>query len=288
MNKTPEAASIMANDHTLYQIQETMIQTHEPIHGHGPSLVPSKATMKLVEDAVFRFGLIESGDRVAVGCSGGKDSLMMVSVLQALSLRKDLDFEMQVIHLDQQQPGFQQAQFEETLGRLGVHCEIITRDTWSVVEEQRKPGQIPCAICSRLRRGILNKWCAEHGFNKLALGHHLDDALETFMLNFLFGRRLDPLKASTPASELPVTTIRPLIFVEERKVQSWLDASGLKAIPCPVCDSFPDAKRRDLKGVLQSFGQTQPEIYASARDALYGDSSPFSHERLTTLRTEAD
>ncbi|MAD61334.1 MAG: tRNA 2-thiocytidine(32) synthetase TtcA [Myxococcales bacterium] len=234
---------------------------------------PSQVVMKLIHEACLRFKLIEKGDKVAVACSGGKDSLMMIVALLALQRRADYDFELQVIHLDQHQPGFQRAQFNATLELLGVHCEIISKDTWSVVEQQLNPGQIPCAVCGRLRRGILNQWCADHGFNKLALGHHLDDALETFMLNLLFGRRIDPLKPLTPASDLPVSTIRPCLLIEERKIIAWLNQSGLAAIPCPVCDSFPDAKRRDLKTLLQGLGDAQPELYASVREAVYGERS---------------
>lgn len=244
----------------------------EPVH-YALKLNPSQVTMKLIHDACKRFKLIEKGDRVAVACSGGKDSLMMIVALLALQRRADYDFKLQVIHLDQHQPGFQRAQFNATLDLLGVHCEVISKDTWSVVEKQLKPGQIPCAVCGRLRRGILNQWCADHDFNKLALGHHLDDALETFMLNLLFGRRIDPLKPLTPASDLPVSTIRPCLLVEERKIISWLNQSGLAAIPCPVCDSFPDAKRRDLKTLLQGLGNAQPELYASVREAIYGERS---------------
>lgn len=240
---------------------------------HKLEITPTQNILKLTHEACRRFRLIESGDRVAVGCSGGKDSLMMISALKALQRRSDYEFELQVIHLDQHQPGFERAQFNASLELLDVHCEIISKDTWSVVESQLKPGQIPCAVCGRLRRGILNQWCADHGFNKLALGHHLDDALETFMLNLLFGRRLEPLKPLTPASDVPVATIRPCLLIEERKIKSWIEQSGLLAVPCPVCDSFPDAKRRDLKVLLQGLGDTQPELYASVREAIYGEKS---------------
>ncbi len=249
-----------------------------PLSIQRSELSPSQSVMKLVHEACQRFGLIERGDRVAVGYSGGKDSLLMITALQALQRRADYEFDLQVIHLDQHQPGFERAQFNANLEVLGVHCEIISRDTWSVVQRQLKPGQIPCAVCGRMRRGILNQWCAENGFNKLALGHHLDDALETFMLNLLFGRRLEPLKPLTPASDLPVATIRPCLLVEERKIEAWVDQSGLAPVPCPVCDSFPDAKRRDLKQLLQGLSDTQPELYASVREAVYGEGTPLSFD----------
>ena len=237
---------------------------------------PSQAVMKRVHEACQRYQLIEREDRVAVGYSGGKDSLMMITALLALQRRADYDFEMQVIHLDQHQPGFERAQFNANLEVLGVQCENISRDTWSVVQRQLKPGQIPCAVCGRLRRGILNQWCADQGYNKLALGHHLDDALETFMLNLLFGRKLDPLKPITPASSVEVSTIRPCLLVEERKIRAWVEQNGLAPVPCPVCDSFPDAKRRDLKQLLQGLSEAQPELYDSAREAIYGERTPLS------------
>jgi tRNA 2-thiocytidine biosynthesis protein TtcA len=241
----------------------------EIIAATGPAL-PSRAVLRLIERAVADFALIEAGDRVAVGISGGKDSLLLLSALTELSRRADRPFELRAIHLDQHQPGFDRAGFEAALKRLGADCEIISADTWSVVSEKLRPGQIPCALCGRMRRGILNRWCAEHGYNKLALGHHLDDAVETFLLNLLFGRRLDPLKAATPASDYPVTTIRPLILVEERKVEAWVAEHRIPTIPCPVCDTFPDSKRRDLKAVVADLARVQPEMLASVRQALYG------------------
>jgi tRNA 2-thiocytidine biosynthesis protein TtcA len=229
----------------------------------------SKPVLRLVRRAILDFGLIEPGDRVAVGMSGGKDSLLLAVVLDELSRRSELDFEVQPIHLDQRQPGFDRATFEQALSELGLRCEAIERDTHSVVQSQLKPGQIPCALCSRMRRGILNDFCAERGFNKLALGHHLDDAIETFFLNLFFGRRLDPMKPSTPTEDGQVTTIRPLILVEERKVASWIEEYAIPTVACPVCDSFPASKRRDLKHLLDDFAALQPDMHASVRRALY-------------------
>ena len=235
----------------------------------------SQPMIKQLTSCVRQYSLIQKGDRIAVGYSGGKDSLLLIYALLSLQKRNDFDFEIVIIHLDQHQPGFARDRFNEILNTHSLSCTVISKDTWSVVKDQRKKGQIPCALCSRMRRGILNQWCADHGYNKLALGHHLDDAIETFMLNMLFGRRLDPLKPATPASSLNVTTIRPLLFIEERKIESWMHTHQLQAIACPVCDSFEDAKRRDLKGVIQGFSQTQPEIYQSIREAIYGESSPL-------------
>lgn len=271
----------MEEQHREPELKIKIQQSEASMIALSSGLSPSQTVMKRVHDACQRFRLIEQGDRIAVGYSGGKDSLLMITALLALQRRADYDFEMQVIHLDQHQPGFERAQFNANLEVLGVHCEVISRDTWSVVQSQLKPGQIPCAVCGRLRRGILNQWCAEKGYNKLALGHHLDDALETFMLNLLFGRKLDPLKPLTPATSVEVSTIRPCLLIEERKIRAWVEQSGLAPVPCPVCDSFPDAKRRDLKTLLQGLSEAQPELYDSVREAIYGEGTPLSFDFAT-------
>jgi len=235
----------------------------------APIPYPSASVSRLIEKAVRDFGLIEPGDRIAVGISGGKDSLLLYLALDQLRQRSDFDFEITGLHLDQRQPGFDRKAFDANLEALGIECLVIEEDTHSVVQENLKPGQIPCSICGRLRRGILNKYCDENGFTRLALGHHLDDAVETFFLNLLFQRRLDPLKALTP-SERGVSTIRPLILVEERKIVAWVAQHGLAPVACPICDEYPESKRRDLKTLLTQFEKIQPEFRESVRAALYG------------------
>lgn len=231
----------------------------------------SKAVLKLARRAIRDFDLISPGDRVAVGMSGGKDSALLLAVLQELQRAGDFDFELCALHLDQHQPGFDHATFGAQLDRLGAELEVISEDTHAVVQANLKPGQIPCSICGRLRRGILNRACAERGWNKLALGHHLDDAVETFLLNLFYGRRLDPLKPATPASGVAVTTIRPLILVEERKIAAWAVAHEVPVVACPVCDTVPESRRRDLKEIMTRFGQLHVDVRASVRGALYDD-----------------
>jgi tRNA 2-thiocytidine biosynthesis protein TtcA len=233
----------------------------------------SRPAVQLIRQAVFDFNLIEPGDRIAVGMSGGKDSLMLAAAMRELSRHGDLDFEFRPVHLDQNQPGFDHETFRRALDRLGLECTVIDRDTHSVVQSQLEPGQIPCALCSRMRRGILNDFCRREGFDKLALGHHLDDAVETFFLNLFFGRRLDPLKPLTPTSDASVTTIRPMILLEERKVRGWVEQSELPTVDCPVCDSFPESRRRDLKELIRSFTDLHGDVHASVRTALYEDES---------------
>lgn len=231
----------------------------------------TRPVIQLIRQAVIDFQLIEPGDRIAVGMSGGKDSLMLAAAMRELSRHGDLDFAFEPIHLDQNQPGFDRETFQRALDRLELDCTVIDRDTHSVVQAKLEPGQIPCSLCSRMRRGILNDFCREQGFNKLALGHHLDDAVETFFLNLFFGRRLDPLKPSTPTDEGDVDTIRPMILLEERKVTGWIAQHAIPTVDCPVCDTYPESRRRDLKHMLTEFSQLHGDLHASVRTALYED-----------------
>jgi tRNA(Ile)-lysidine synthase TilS/MesJ len=234
-----------------------------------------KGMLRLVERAVRDFQLIRPGDRVAVGISGGKDSLALAMAMRALHRRSDFDFEWTAVHLDQHQPGFDRAGFDALCTALDLPITIISADTWSVVEAQLAPGQIPCALCGRMRRGILNRWCAENGYAALALGHHLDDAIETFFLNLLYQRRLDPLKPMTPTQDGQVRTIRPLLLIEESAIRDWCARYSIQPIACPVCDPFPHSRRRDLKTLMDGFRRLQPQVAASVRAALYGDTDPL-------------
>ena len=249
------------NENTPHQQAELPLL---PGAGHG--------VMRLIERAIRDFALISPGDRVAVGISGGKDSLLLAATLRELSQRPDLRFVVEGVHLDQKQPGFDRETFNQTIARLGIPVHIVGEDTWSVVASKLTPGQIPCALCGRMRRGILNRWCDDNDFDRLALGHHLDDAIETFFLNLFFQRKLDPLKPSTPSdAHARVTTIRPLILVEERNIRDWVARHEVATVACPVCDSFPQSSRRDVGELIDQMRRFQPELAVSVRTALYGE-----------------
>jgi len=230
----------------------------------------SRASIKLARQAIRDFDLIAEGDRIAVGMSGGKDSAMLLALMLELQRMGDMpEFSIHPVHLDQHQPGFDREGFDRQMERLGLVCEVVSEDTHSIVQEKLKPGQIPCSICGRLRRGILNNYCDSQGYTKLALGHHLDDAIETFLLNLFYGRRLDPLKALTPTTRADVVTIRPMILIEERKIAAWAIQHEVPVIDCPVCDTVPESRRRDLKGVMRQFQSLNADLHASVRTALY-------------------
>lgn len=232
------------------------------------SLRPPKAVMKKVTRAVHDFAMFEGDCRVAVGISGGKDSLLLLQVMRALAMRSDMSIEVTAVHLDQGQPGFDTAGLHAAVDALDVPLTVIDRQTWPIVSSQLDQGQIPCALCSRMRRGVLLDWCSTEGMTHLAIGHHLDDAIETFFLNLFFQRKLEPMKPVTP-SESGVRTVRPMILVEEAQVIDWVARAGLTPIGCPVCDGFPRSSRRDVGALLATMRAQHDGLVDSVRDALY-------------------
>lgn len=241
---------------------------------------PSRAVRDLTAECIERFGLIAPGDRVAVALSGGKDSWQLWSVLLALRAERRIDCELVPVHLDQHQPGFDRAGFEAACAAFEARCVTVSEDTWSVVEAKLRPGQIPCALCSRMRRGVLNRWCEEQGMDKLALGHHLQDAIETTLMNLLFGRRLEPMTPLRRGDRTEVAVIRPLLLVEEGKIRGWASQHAVPVVPCPVCDPLGDARRAQLGALLDGLRAQQPELDDAFRAALYRSDLP---ERLGIL-----
>lgn len=230
---------------------------------------PSRAVRKLVREAIERFAMIGPTDRVAVALSGGKDSWLLWSTLAALRDEGALACSLHAVHLDQHQPGYDRGTFDRACAAFGVDCEIVSEDTWARVEPRLKPGEIPCAMCSRMRRGVLNRYCAERGYSRLALGHHLHDAMETTLLNLLWGRRLEPLTPVRRGSRTDVVTIRPLLLVEEAQVIGWMQQHDVPVVPCPVCDSQADARRAQVGRWTEAMRAQQPQLDEAFRTALY-------------------
>lgn len=217
---------------------------------------------KRVGWAIKEFNLIENQDRIMVAVSGGKDSFSLLYVLMELQKRAPVKFELVPANLDQGFEGYRQDIVEEGFKKLGFKSYILKRfDIYTIVSSKSKDGSTFCALCSRLRRGILYSMAMESGCNKLALGHHLDDFLHTFFLNLIFAGRLKAMSPNFLADNRRIRVIRPLVFVKEEELAIYAKKAELPVVccGCPVCGKR-DLKRQKMKDIIHSLEREFPGV----------------------------
>ena len=227
-----------------------------------------KRLCRLVGQAIVDFNMIEEGDRVMVCVSGGKDSYGMLDVLMRLRDRAPVRFELVAVNLDQKQPGFPAHVLPEYLSRLGVPFHIETQDTYSIVKRLVPEGKTTCSLCSRLRRGALYRVASELGATKIALGHHRDDLLETFFLNLFYAGRLKGMPPKLVSDDGRHVVIRPLSYVHERDLARWAALQQHPIIPCDLCGSQENLKRREMKTMLREWERHSPTRLKSIEAAM--------------------
>ena len=213
-------------------------------------------------------GLIAGGDRVLVAVSGGKDSLTLLDLLWRARRRAPVRFDVLAFHLDQGQPGYDGRALRDTLERLGAPFEILREDTYSAVLQRTAAGGTTCRVCSRLRRGILYTQAAKLGCNKLALGHHRDDALETLLLNLFYAGRLQAMPARYRRADGALEVIRPLIDCAEETITRHARAAGYPILPCNLCGSQEDLKRDRMARLLSDLEREIPDVRVVMMAAL--------------------
>ncbi len=208
--------------------------------------------------AISDYNMIEAGDRVMVCLSGGKDSYGMLDILMALQKRAPFAFELVAVNLDQKQPGFPDDVLPRYLAGLGVPFHIETQDTYSIVTRVIAEGKTMCSLCSRLRRGILYRVAGELGATKIALGHHRDDILGTFFLNLFYGGKMKGMPPKLVSDDGRHTVIRPLAYVPESDLVAYAQLKQFPIIPCNLCGSQENLKRKEVSRMLQEWDRKHP------------------------------
>jgi tRNA 2-thiocytidine biosynthesis protein TtcA len=214
------------------------------------------------------YDLLAPGDRIMVAMSGGKDSYTLLYLMMKLVPRLPFAVELVAVHLDQVQPGYDGAGLRRWLENAGVQFEILREDTYSVVTSHLDDKSTYCSLCSRLRRGILYSAAEQIGANKIALGHHRDDSLETFLLNLFYSGKLQAMPAKYRTDDDRFDVIRPLIECAERDIAELATDVGFPIIPCNLCGSQDGLKRDAMTRLLDDLEKEHPHVRAVMMNAL--------------------
>lgn len=243
--------------------------------------------------AIGDYNMIEDGDTVLVCMSGGKDSHTLLMMLLALQQRAPVNFRLIAMNLDQKQPGFPADVLPRYFEQLGVEYRVVEADTYSIVKEKIPEGKTTCALCSRLRRGIIYKVASELGANKIALGHHRDDIVETLFLNLFFSASMKSMPPKLATNNQQHIVIRPLAYCTEKDIAAYARQMQFPIIPCDLCGSQPNLQRQKVKLMLQDWEREQPgrinNIFRSICNvdvARLGDTRLYDFKNMSQAKAE--
>ena len=228
----------------------------------------TKRLRRNVGQAIMDYNMIVEGDRVMVCLSGGKDSYTMLDMLMQLQQKAPVKFELLAVNLDQKQPDFPEHVLPEYLKSIGAPFHIIEQDTYSVVKRVIPEGKTMCSLCSRLRRGALYSYAKQHGYTKIALGHHKDDIVATFFLNLFHGGKLAAMPPKLQSDDGDNVVIRPLAYCRERDIAAYAEIKQFPIIPCNLCGSQEQLQRKQVRRMMDDWEKQHPARIEQAFAAL--------------------
>ncbi|PSU45165.1 tRNA 2-thiocytidine(32) synthetase TtcA [Photobacterium frigidiphilum] len=262
---------------------------------HKENLEFNKLQKKLrrnVGNAITEYNMIEESDVVMACISGGKDSFAMLDILLGLQKSAPINFKVIAVNLDQKQPGFPEHILPNYFESLGIPYYIVDKDTYSVVREKIPEGKTTCGLCSRLRRGTLYSFAEKIGATKIALGHHMDDMVETMFLNMFYGSRLKSMPPKLRSDDQRNVVIRPLTYCREKDLIAYAEYREYPIIPCNLCGSQENLQRQNIKAMLIDWDTQTPgrveSIFKSTQNispSQLADRNIFDFENLPLDRS---
>lgn len=228
----------------------------------------TKKLQRATGEAIEQFSMIEDGDRIMVCLSGGKDSYTLLQMMLHFQKVARISFEIIAVNLDQKQPGFPVEVLPNYLSQLGVDYKIIEKNTYKIVLEKTPEGKTTCSLCSRLRRGTLYEAAKNLNCNKLALGHHRNDIIETFFLNLFFSGKLEAMSPKFRNDAGDLVILRPLVFCKESDIEVYSEYMNFPIIPCNLCGSQENLQRKKVKQMINDWETDFPDRSSVMINAL--------------------
>ncbi len=209
-------------------------------------------------NAIIDYNMIEENDLVMACISGGKDSFVMLDILLNLQKAAPIKFDVVAVNLDQKQPGFPDHVLPEYFASIGIPYYVVDKDTYSIVKDKIEEGKTTCGLCSRLRRGTLYSFAEKIGATKIALGHHMDDIVETLFLNMFHGSRMKAMPPKLRSDDKRNIVIRPLAYCREKDLIKYAAHKEFPIIPCNLCGSQENLQRQAIKSMLMEWDKKTP------------------------------
>jgi tRNA 2-thiocytidine biosynthesis protein TtcA len=236
-------------------------------------MITSKIEKKLlhyVGRAIADYNMIQTGDKVLVCLSGGKDSFTLLKILHLLQKRTNNKFTIFSFTLDQVQPGWSDLKLREWLKESKIPFVVDKQNTFSIVKEKIPPGKNYCSLCSRLRRGAIYSYAKREGFTKIALGHHRDDLIESLLMSILYSGEIRSLPPKLITDDKKHIVIRPLVYCQEKDIIQYAREQKFPVIPCGICGNQKDSMRAEIKELIKQLAAKNPKVPSNALHALQG------------------